>query len=158
MNIPGGSVADLTSAPNFPDRPDRVGYIAKFETEDNVAEQFGRRISGWIVPKETAEYVFYLCSDDGGKLSISSDASPAKLQEVAIENGWANHRAWKGLKPESISEPIPLKAGERYFVEALHKEGSGQDRFAVTWSKVGEPAPEDGDEPIGGEFLSYGVE
>ena len=34
--------------------------------------------------------------------------------------------------------PIPLTAGQRYYVEALQKEGVGEDNLAVGWAKPGE--------------------
>lgn len=157
LNIPGGTVEDLLSSPRFPDQPDRVGVVSVFEGESIPMGQFGRRISGWIQPTKTADYIFYLASDDGGRLSLSTDESTGNLREIARVDGWAGSRAWSSLGPESMSQPIRLIAGRRYFVEALHKEGGGWNSFSVAWSKVGEPALKDGDEPIGGEFLLFSM-
>ena len=57
-------------------------------------------------------------------------------------------------RPENQSAPIPLVAGQRYYIEALMKEGSGGDHLAVTWQMPGAPAPRNGDAPIPGAYLS----
>lgn len=59
---------------------------------------------------------------------------------------------------ESISKPIRLEAGRRYFVEVLHKEGAERDHLGVAWGKVDEAPPKDGDAPIGAEFLQFPVD
>jgi hypothetical protein len=37
--------------------------------------------------------------------------------------------------------PISLTAGNRYYIEAIWKEGGGGDYCDVAWRKVGDPAP-----------------
>src|SRR5204863_810997 len=52
--------------------------------------------------------------------------------------------------PTSKSPAIPLVAGRRYYIEVLHKEGSGGDHLAVGWT-----LPDGTDErPIPGKRLS----
>ncbi len=158
LDIPGLQVADLLASPKYPDRPDQVNLLAAMAAQPDVAENYGRRISGWLVPKETAEYVFYICSDDGGRLSLSTDETPKNLRTIAVISGWHSYPEWGSVPPEGISKPIRLVTGKRYFIEALQKEGGGGDNLGVAWRKAGEPAPENGDAPIGGEFLELGVD
>jgi hypothetical protein len=111
-----------------------------------------------LVPKETADYVFYLCADDFAELSVSTDASARNLKAVAWLDQWRSFREWERITPENISKPIHLEAGKRYFIEVLHTEDGGGDQVSVTWRKAGEPAPKNGDAPISGEFLARPAE
>ncbi|MCF7668410.1 MAG: carbohydrate-binding protein, partial [Verrucomicrobia bacterium] len=58
------------------------------------------------------------------------------------------------LQPSNISDPIPLEAGKKYYIEALMKEGEGGDNLAVAWQKPGDPELQNDDPPISGNYLS----
>lgn len=58
------------------------------------------------------------------------------------------------FRPENQSAPIHLVAGQRYYVEALTKDGGGPDQFAAAWRRVEDPPLVNGDPPISGQFLS----
>ena len=157
-NVKGGDVEDLEMSPKYPHLPDEVNSIDAFELQPNSADNYGVRISGFIVPPTTGEYVFYLCSDDASEIYLSADESQDNQRLIASSNVANAHRAWEELKSESISQPIHLQAGQRYWVEALFKEALGADRFAVTWQKPDAPPPKNGDPPIPGEFLEHLLE
>ncbi|HLY10103.1 MAG TPA: hypothetical protein VKW04_12420, partial [Planctomycetota bacterium] len=62
---------------------------------------------------------------------------------------WAGIRDWNRL-PSCKSAPVLLTAGKRYYIEALHKDGMGDDHCAVGWT-----LPDGTDErPIPGKRLS----
>lgn len=63
---------------------------------------------------------------------------------IASLEGKSRTRDWERLRSESISKPVRLEAGKRYWVEALHREASGADLFAVTWQMPDEPPPKSG--------------
>ena len=129
-------------------------FVGALEAPQSSFENFGRRLTGWLVHKESADYVFYICSDDDSLLSLSSDESPRNLAEIARLNGYKLTRRWEELDESSISRPIRLEAGRRYFIEVLHKDGIGGDHVSIAWRKADEPALKNGDHPIGGEFLA----
>jgi hypothetical protein len=54
-------------------------------TGDGQQENYSMRISGVLVPPVTGNYVFYISSDDNGRLFLSSDANPANKVEIARE-------------------------------------------------------------------------
>jgi hypothetical protein len=58
------------------------------------------------------------------------------------------------LNPVNISDPIPLEAHQRYYLEARFKEGGGADHFAVAWQRPDAPPIADRDSPIPGAYLS----
>jgi len=100
-----------------------------------------------------------LLSDDNGELWLSSDEDPAKKVLIATEPLWNPPREWISANrrdadvPENRSVPIPLVAGRRYYVEAIEKEGGGDDNLAVTAIKEGDSPPPNRSDPLQGAFL-----
>jgi uncharacterized delta-60 repeat protein len=159
LNIPGVEIKDLTNAASFPDHPDTVEVITAMETPMQSDELFGARVRGYLLPPVSGNYVFYLASDDQGALYLSPNASPAYKKQIAFEPTWSAPRAWTGLvagrtNAANVSQPVFLQAGRPYYVEGLHKEGGGGDHLGVAWQLPGAPVPENGSDPIGGEFLA----
>jgi hypothetical protein len=161
--IGGVAISDLTNDPRYPNSPDLVRYVGQLSA-NNVDEfdNYGTRISGWIIPPITGPYVFYLASDDGGDFALSTDENPANLSIVATEPVWAARRNYigeadgggRGTPPSNITAPIILTAGAMYYFEARMKEGGGGDNLDVAWQIPGGPAPVDGSAPISGAFLA----
>ncbi len=85
LNLDGGTVADLTSSPNYPNSPSGVDFPTLLEGPGNWAEFYGSRIRGYVHPPVTGEYIFYLASDDQGQLFLSTDEYPATKQLIAAE-------------------------------------------------------------------------
>jgi hypothetical protein len=50
---------------------------------------------------------------------------------------WTDSRQWNNYSTQK-SPAITLTEGQRYYVEALQKEGGGGDNLAVGWAKPGE--------------------
>jgi WD40 repeat protein len=158
-NFPGSTLADLTNSMKFPARPDASDLVYEFESPGTRNVNYGVRLLGYLIPPVTGEYLFYLASDDQGELWLSTDESPANLRRIAAEPIWNMSRDWHTVlrRPakENISAPIPLTAGQRYYVEAVMKQGTGGDHLAVTWQSPGAPKPANGASPIAGPFLAY---
>jgi hypothetical protein len=126
-------------------------------------ENYGGRIYGFFVPTTSGNHVFYLATDDPGRLFLSTDASPANVREIAREPVWSGRRTWVGEAggggrvgvpsasggPQiNISGPINLVAGQRYYIESFFTEGGGGDNMAVAVQGPGDPAPTAGSTPI----------
>lgn len=158
LNLPGNKLVDLTNSVRFPDQPDSIGFRSQFEQPVDSTNHFGTRLSGFIVPSRTGVYRFHLASDDEGALFLSPDESPANRRLIAHEPAWNTRRTWvtrlRRPRQENISLPIHLEAGRAYFVEALIKDGDGDDNLAVTWRMADEPEPADGSPPISGQYLA----
>ncbi len=162
LDVPGIFVTNLTQHPKFPDHPDQTEFVPAFEIPMDMQldlNNYGARLSGFLIPPETGLYTFYLSSDDQGALFLSLDEYPAHKSLIAVEPGWSGPRTWIGpasgrTNTENISVPIELRAGRLYYVEALMKEGGGGDHLGVAWQKPGDPVPANGDPPIGAEYLA----
>jgi len=158
-NIVSLSIADLTNNARFPDAPDMVGTVSTFETPSDWGDNYGERLTGFLVPPTTGDYVFYVASDDQGALYLSPDAEPAHKVQIAWEPTWSFPRSWTGIgagrtNTANVSAPVRLESGRAYYVEALHQEGGGGDCFGVAWKMPGGAPPVDGSAPIAGAYLA----
>jgi hypothetical protein len=163
--IPGTAVQNLIDSPKFPDNPDAIMILPAVQTPEGWGDTYGVRVTGWFLPPQTGNYVFFLASDDEGQFRLSTDDSPANLKRIAHEPQWNPFRSWattdrrpfwenrsdfywntEWLVPDPTAGGalITLQQGQRYFFEALMKEGGGGDHLGVTFKLDTEPDPETG--------------
>ncbi len=147
--ISGTSISDLTSDPDFPDTPDGAEVLNEFEGPTNFGDNYGSRIYGYLEPDVSGLHTFWIATDDNGELWLSTDNDPANKVLIATVPGWAGSQNWTKYA-EQQSVQIDLVAGERYYIEALMKEGGGGDNIAVAWERPGETGPT----VINGAYLS----
>lgn len=130
--IGGTDVAEFLKQPAvLENRPSEAGNVPLIEHEA-IADDYGTRYRGYLHPPLTGDYVFKIAGDDRAELLLSSDEDPAKKQRIAFCGDWTNPREY-GKTPAQTSQPVRLKAGRRYYIEALHKEGGGGDHISVAW-------------------------
>ncbi len=127
-NISGTSVSQIPL--NTP--PNLTEEIIGFETSTNSGDNYGTRVRGYIHPQVSGTYRFWIATDDNGELWLSTNDDPANKTRIAYVTGYTNSREWNKF-PEQRSANINLVAGQRYYIEALQKEGSGGDNLAVRW-------------------------
>lgn len=161
VGISGGRVSDLTGAPNYPGFPDASGVINQAESPSGYADNYGQRWSGWITPPESGDYRFYSATDDASELWLSTTDQRSDRILIATESTYRGVRNWStNFSNESVSSPIALVGGQRYYIELLHKEGGGGDNAAVTWdwrSAGTWTTPLVGSDPLPGAVLEYQV-
>jgi hypothetical protein len=116
--IGGTSIADLmrgtNNLANTPDKSELL--LSELEAPSNWNDNYGSRMSGWLVPPVTADYVFWIASDDNGELWLSSDDDPANKVLVCRQPFAASSRWWDKY-PEQKSGSISLVAGRTYYYE-----------------------------------------
>src|SRR5439155_12705867 len=106
----------------------------------------GERVFGYFIPRASGYHVFYMSSDDGGALYLSTDESPANKVQIAAEPVWSGRATWtgeangggRGTPPSNISVPINLVAGNRYYIEGVNKEGGGGDHVEAAVQLLGD--------------------
>ena len=129
-NIAGSnniSAIPVTSAPSG------TRTLTSFASPVEFGDDYGSRIRGYICPPVSGNYVFYIASDDNGELWLSTNSDPANKRKIASVNDWTTP-GWYDRYPSQQSVVIALEAGQRYYIEALHKEGGGsQDHVSVGW-------------------------
>ena len=133
-------ITTLTGNPKYPNSPDIVTTLPSFAAGvgagDNFGDNYGGRLRGLFIPDATASYVFYLSADDSSQLWINPNgASAAGKVLVQQDTGCC------GDYSAHATAPIPMVAGQGYFIEAIYQEGGGGDYCFVAVRKQGEPAP-----------------
>lgn len=136
MGISGTAVSNLTSNANYPNNPTGREQIRLLEGPVNWAEQYGTRLRGYLFPPVTGLYTFWIAGDDNCQLRLSTDGNPANAVLIAQVPGWTDPRQWNKYSSQQ-SAPCTLTAGRKYYIEVLHKEGTGGDHIAVAWQGPG---------------------
>jgi hypothetical protein len=115
--ISGSTIADLMSGTNnLANTPDKSELlVGSLEAPTNVGDNFGSRMSGWLVPPVDGLYEFWIASDDQGEFYFSPDDDPANMALIC-KCDWASPRWWDRT-PEQKSSPISLVAGQAYYYE-----------------------------------------
>jgi ELWxxDGT repeat protein len=127
-NVSGNRVSDIPV--NSP--PTSSGEITIFEGPSNIGSNYATRIRGYICPPATGNYTFWISSNDHSELWLSTDDDPANRRRIAYITGATGIREWTKF-PTQQSAQITLTQGQRYYIEALHKQGVGSDNIAVGW-------------------------
>lgn len=112
--------------------PDLTTALTIFESPRYHGNNYGSRVRGYICPPVTGSYTFWIASDDRGELWLSTDDDPIKKVKIASVPGYTPYRNWNKYASQR-SAPVTLQAGRRYYIEALHKEISGDDYVSVGW-------------------------
>jgi hypothetical protein len=145
LGIGGNAVSDLLNHPSFPSSPSVETIQPTFEAPTEFAESYGQRMRALLLPPLTGNYTFWIASDDGGALYLSTNEDPSTKTQIATVNTWTSSREWTKEANQQSATNILLTAGQRYYIEALQKEGGGGDNLAVRWrlpnGVIEEPIP-----------------
>ena len=130
-NIPTGTPANLTN------------ILGTLEGLTNFGDNYGERVRGYFTAPATGNYYFWIAGSDSAQLWISDDGeSVNKVLRASVtptNNPTANGqngtsvRQWN-LQASQQSGWLMLNAGQKYYVEILHKAGVGtNDNWSVGW-------------------------
>ncbi len=150
FDVIGLTVADLLAHPAFPDSPSARDYPAGLETAEGGAghDLYGSRWRGYLHVPVSGSYTFWIAADDAADLYLSPDDRPETRRLIARVPTYTMPREWTKFA-EQQSVAVHLEAGQRCFIEVLHKEQAGGDHLAVAWQLPGGEA-----EVISGAYLS----
>jgi hypothetical protein len=149
-----GQLSDLQAFPDFTNNePCWVGPWCRIE-QPSTNGPVGEQILGYLQPTETANYTFYIGSDGQSALYLSTDATPAHAVEICNQPNYDDVREWISDEyhhdgnlsapedPAKVSSPIPLVAGQKYFLQVLYMgPGDGNKNVSVTWTDDGAQYP-----------------
>jgi hypothetical protein len=142
--LPGGAVEDLRRHPAYPAKPDQTSTPDLLEGPSNWADGYGSRLRAYVVAPAAGRYVFWVAGDDQCELWLSPDTDPAKKTLIARVTAHSELRGWDAVA-EQKSAPVALVAGQKCYLEVLHKESTGNDGVAVGWQlpdgKMERPIP-----------------
>lgn len=106
--------------------------LPEFDSPSNSGDGFGERLRAFVIPPSSGLYTFSIASDEWSDLFLSSDESPTNRVRIAYVNNATRYRDFSA-EPNQQSAPVALVAGQRYYIEAVRKEGSGPDHLTVRW-------------------------
>ncbi|HSU50439.1 MAG TPA: PA14 domain-containing protein, partial [Segetibacter sp.] len=134
---------------NWGNRSNSTTTLTTFEAPQNIGDNYAARIRGYICPPQSGNYTFWISGDDATELWLSTDADPGNKTRIAYSVFATYFRNW-GMFDSQKSFKIYLRAGNKYYIEALHKEIGGADHLSVAWQLP------DGtmEAPISGSHLS----
>lgn len=140
-DIPGSKANDLLFHPDFPARPAHTELLATFSSPLAQTNSTGCRLTGWVHPPVTGEYVFWISGAAEAVLFISPDADPENKsrQAAASASGpeeW-DRRSVSGFVASQQTSPVPMSAGKAYYLEAVQKTAHGPSHVAVAWQRPG---------------------
>lgn len=134
--IPGKVVANLTGTPRYYEAPDYVGLVYGAEAPYSWGDNYAQRLRGILTAPATGDYTFWVSSDDQSELWLSTGESKIGRRKIASCDGVVNGQSWD-VFPAQKSRTIHLVAGQRYFIEAVHKEGPTGDHLEIGWLPPG---------------------
>lgn len=147
-DIPGRYIFDLRRAPHFPTGPCEIRFLDRLEIPTGNGDHYGSRVRGLLVAPADGEYTFKITADNSAEFWLGENDNWQTKRLIAHTNqrggsGWAR-RNEKGetipLHPEQ-SATITLKAGQKYYLEILHKQDTSTDHCAVAWVLPGTEHP-----------------
>ncbi len=118
--------------------PDESQLLYKMGFGSSIGDHYLSKYRGFIQPDTTGEYVFYICSDDQSRLYLSTDSTIGNKQLLCEEEGWNSYNDFSGAPK---SDTILLDSGKVYYIEAIHREGTGGDHCQVAWTGPGITSP-----------------
>ncbi len=134
--VPGSSLADFKASPLYWQAADGVSTFPGSVAPANVGDNYASRVRGYVKATVTGDYTFWIASGYQSELSISPGISKFDRAMVGSVPARVAPRVWDTF-PSQKSAPIRLVAGQRYFVEALQKEGTGVDHLSIAWQPPG---------------------
>lgn len=134
--ISGSTISALINSPNYPDSPTGTTYPTSIQGPVNLTNNYGTRMRGYIIPPTTGDYSFNATSDDASVFYLSLNADPALKTAICEVPGFTNTNDYTKY-PAQQSGTITLTAGQYYYFEFLHKEGSGGDHMTIRWTRPG---------------------
>jgi uncharacterized protein (DUF1800 family) len=130
---PGSGIADIpvTTPPNS------SSVLSSLAAPSDTGDDYGVRVRGFLTAPETGEYRFYLRADEVAQFFLSDDDEPVNSWKRAELTAPVSASDWTAA---ATSPLLHLEAGRRYYLEILHKEGTGSDHLAVGWLTPSEMA------------------
>ena len=134
-NITTTDINALKNDVRYPNNPTVTETVDSFLWNGDDIDNYGARIEGWLYVPATGDYTFWLNTDDHGELWLSTDDDSSNAVLIAQESSYSGFGAWG--TGEEQSDPVPLIGGEKYYISALWKEGTGGDHCQVAWQGPG---------------------
>ncbi|HEY9250179.1 MAG TPA: PA14 domain-containing protein, partial [Rariglobus sp.] len=132
-DLTGSEISVLTNSTQFPSQPATKTLLGSVSAGADAGDNYGRRIRGLLLPPVTGDYQFWVSGDYHVELWLSPTDSPFdRMLAASVRASTATLGSYDATVAQR-SRPIRLEAGQRYYLEVLHKESTGTDHFSVAW-------------------------
>ena len=134
--ISGTSVAAIPTST----APTGTTNLTSLAAPTDFGDDYGARIHGYITAPVTGNYYFWIAASNAAELWISNDTEPVNLVKRAWVSTGTAAQEWNNAGETRQKSPwLALEAGKRYYLEVLHKAGTGAgDNLAIGWLKPGQ--------------------
>ena len=127
----------LQSVP-FATPPSTTTPLTSLAAPSDSGDAYGDRMRGFLTAPASGNYTFFLTGDDTAEFWLSSSDEPGhRLKRSWVTNSGLAPGTWSAL-PGQRSLLVRLKAGQRYYFEALRRETSGPDHLSIGWLLPGQ--------------------
>ena len=130
-NLPGYQATDSLAEGELNRPPDVSRTSQTFEAAATEGAS-ALRVYGWVVPPVDGDYQFMVAASDTAVLFVSGDGKPEGRRQVAMVPASGSRMEWRRFAAQ-ISKPVPLKAGQKAWVEAIGKSGGDGGHVEVGW-------------------------
>jgi hypothetical protein len=154
-DIGGGTAVQnlLDSAKYQANTPDEIRFIAGASIPTDVADNYGARLSFSFVPAAAGDYRFFTRSDDASRIYLSTDGTLNDTTATVLAEETACCGTFMDPPAPETSEPQALKAGTRYLIFGLMKEGGGGDFLQIAAREETDTTPAPSLHPIAGALM-----
>ncbi len=129
-NVPGGNVVDIPTGTTA----SLVNVLGTLEGVTNYGANYGERIRGYFTAPATANYYFWIAGSDSAQLWVSDDGEEVnRVLRAWVTPAGTGSRQWN-LQTNQQSGWLAMNAGQRYYIEVLHKAGTNSSpNWSVGW-------------------------
>jgi hypothetical protein len=139
--VPANTLSALTCLPTFPNTPDGITSLTRFEAPQVLSDGFGARLRALITPPQTGSYVFSLSAAAAAELRLSPDGNPKnlfKFADILSAQTDISPSVWNQYENQQTS-PIFLTAGSSYLLELRYLSSSPLGHCQAAWSGPASP-------------------
>jgi len=131
--VSGHQLTNLTGSSAYAGKPNFSDILPNLEAPSNWADNYGQRLTGFLQVPVEGDYVFLLASDDESAFWLNpAGEAAAAAQKICSTTSATGRYNWTRYASQK-SASVRLVPGRRYYVQAHHKEGGGDDYFAVAY-------------------------
>jgi hypothetical protein len=125
------SITYLTIDSRYPNNPTSKDTLTEFRSS-NKGDKYGERAMGYIVPKESGVFTFYVTGDDNVDFYLSTTDNASNKRRICRINGLTGETEFNKYSSQK-SVAINLIAGQYYYFELQHVQGTATNHFGVFW-------------------------
>jgi hypothetical protein len=131
--IGGTTLTALTGNNSYPHQSNVRRILTALDSGTGYDDNYGSRIRARFLPPLSGDYRFHIAGDDDCSLLFSATENGSNATQIASISGSSAAKEWTKY-PSQTSAVHTLTAGQAVYLEALHKEGNGDDHLSIGYT------------------------